>query len=711
MKRVFPIFVLLWITTTAFSATWFVRAGGGNRFSTNVPFGMCTGAADVDYPGTTNNLWSFSQIVALNYAIVDSNGDYEKITTAGTTGVQASIPTWPAHGSSGVTTTDGSATWTSQGAAPFNQACAVNEFPYLWSDNSGSGGAGTWIIAGGDTVVVRNCKVQAYQLNPSGTNCRVGYEGNVNGALPYSWCPGVGFSDCIMPPIPVGTAGAHTRILGQCAFGTYTCTPINDHYPFGTTNETQLFGGFTLNGVLNLQSTQYVDVIGFEITGHTGNCTVHGSPPSSINCPTSPPVGDFANIGILTNNTTANVTLQDVYVHGITSDGMFGPIGGDFTMTRVFVGFNGFVGWSLDDGADTPNAAGSRILASYVTMMGNGCYEEYPIVHTAFPARACYDTNSSGFGDGWSGQDGVLDTFFCDHCNLLYNTKDGYIGPHTQILHSRITNSFAYGNMGAAWKWGEAINGDILFQNNLTVANPWRMAEALPGAAQNFNLSTGLPGSYLSNFNRGNAGMAVLTRTGSVNHYYGSTFIAAGVILFQYGCGFFSPGNIFNQETNCMSVPNVFQGNNVLGYTDPATGSGSPSAFYFVTDTPGTYTFTTAFFNNEFGLKAGTVDPCGPNNITCLDPLMVSEPAQVWPGSEAALDAFNAFGGTGNSFYPASLSPLIHAGTPIAGLTTDFYSIARPGTPSLGAVEPSGIVVPPIVINGVIVVSGNTKIP
>jgi hypothetical protein len=596
---------------------WFVRPDGGTRYSVNVPLGQCDGKADVSYAST------------------------------GGTGV--------------------------------NQHCAFKDPRYMWDDKSGKVGSGAWVIAGGDTVIVR------------GGPWRIGWDG-ATGDTSGNWCYGVGSYTCYNPPMPAGTAAQHTRILGACAFGTYTCTPV-DHYPLTSNNLTQLFGGFSLTWTINLTNTSYVDIEGIEMTTHNGACSHHGAPPYPKACSTDQPLDDYADAAFLTNNATSNITLQDVYIHGFESDGLNGPIGGPITMTRVFAGFNVFAGWNFDDGYDTPDAPGSSITASHVTMEGNGCKEQYPIINVAFPASACWDSSSGGFGDGWSGQDTVLDSFICDHCNLLYNSKDGYIGPHTQILRSQITNSFAYGNMGAAWKWGEAINGTILFQNNLTVANPWRMTEAIPGAAQNFNKSTGLPGSYLTNYNRGNAGIATITRIGSVNHYYGNTFIAAGAILFQYGCGFFTPGNHFNQENSCGSVPNVFENNNVFGYTDPATGSGSPSALYYVTDSPGIYTFTTASFNNEFGLKVGTTDTCGTNNNTCVDPLMVGEPSQTWV-NEAALDVFNP-SLAANAFYPSFGSPLRGAGTPISGLPTDFYGSPRPTPSGLGAVEFAGAIAPP----------------
>jgi hypothetical protein len=41
-----------------------------------------------------------------------------------------------------------------------------------------------------------------------------------------------------------------------------------------------------------------------------------------------------------------------------------------------------------------------------------------------------------------------------------------------------------------------------VFENNLIVGDCYRMSDQLPGAVQNFNVTTGLPGSYLSNYCR-----------------------------------------------------------------------------------------------------------------------------------------------------------------------------------------------------------------
>lgn len=557
-----------------------------------------------------------------------------------------------------------------------NQHCAFNDFRYMWDDFSGLVGAGEWVIAGGDTVVVRGCSALPSQMNPANPTCRIGWDLNNGGGPPNNWCYGVGNYTCYNPPIPAGTATQHTRILGGCAYGAYDCVPVNT-YPLASDNLTQLFGGMGLVWTFNVGSTQYVDIQGIELTTHNGVCTWAGSPAYPRGCSNNPPLDDYAQNGFLFNNTSANIALQDVYVHGFTSAGLDGPIGGAISLTRVFSGFNAFAGWNFQDQSDTPNAAGSSIAASYVTMIGNGCYEQYPIVNTQFPAQACYDDGSDGFGDSWSGQDTNLDTFTCDHCVQMYNTKDGFIGPHAAIKTLTITNSASIGNMGQQWKWGGQVNSTVLFQNNLTVGNCLRMSETIPGAAQNFAESTGLPGSYLSDFCRA-AGdtFDILTQIGSSNSFYGNTIVMADNTGIDYNCGPTGGG-----LSNCGAVPNIWQDNNFLGYT-PASVYEGPGLWYIV---PGSNINITSSYNNEFGIRNG--DTCGTNNITCGDPMLVNEPVQPWPGTETDLDVFNPFV-KGNSFFPASGSPLIGTGIAVPGLTTDYNGVTRPSAPTIGAFEP-----------------------
>jgi hypothetical protein len=539
-----------------------------------------------------------------------------------------------------------------------DEHCAFNDVRYLWMD--GTYGNSAWVISGGDTVVIRGCAALPTQQDRDAPHCRIGWDKATGNDAQNFWCAGVNaFWGCSMPPPPSGTASQHTRILGACAYGTYSCNPVNT-YPYTANNLTQLFGGFNVGAVMYLSGSRYVDVEGLEITSHNGRCTRVGYPQYPSGCSSSAPVSDYANWGIITTNTSSNITLQDLYIHGFTNLGMGGPIGGPFTLTRVSIDFNAFAGWNFDDGKPTPDAPGSSITASQVTMEGNGCLEEYPIVHTQFPALSCWDSNSGGFGDSWSGQDAKLDSFVCDHCVMAYNTKDGFIGPHTAISYLKITNSESYGNMGQQWKWGTLPGSTTIFENNLTVGDCRRMAEPLPGAAPGYN-------RYLTGFCRA-GGDVISFYTAAANSsvlFANNTVVAYSDTVFDVGC---------QPEGACSSVPFTFTNNIFLGYY--LKGAEPPGLFYTVDRS----VKMSASHNIEFGNRSGTGSGCR-GDIICADPRLVGEPAQQGWANQSFLDNFN--------FHPAGGSPAIGRGVAVNGVTSDYYDSPRPNPPSIGAVEPS----------------------
>ncbi len=547
-----------------------------------------------------------------------------------------------------------------------NRHCAFNDFRYMWDDKSGKVGAGAWIIAGGDTVIIRGCTAGPKQSNPSNPHCRMGWDAPT-GTGDNLWCYGVGSYTCFNPPIPSGTAAQHTRILGQnyanCNVGGATNPK---QY---ASNLTQIFGGFSLKYTLNLSAARYVDVECLEITSHNGQCTKGGYPAYPRGCSGNQPLDDFDDEGIRTDNKTANITLQDVYIHGENDAGLFGPIGGPITMTRVFSGFNGKVGWQFDDGNNTPDAPGSSIIASYVTMIGNGCYEEYPVKHD-FPAQVCYDDGSNGFGDAWSGQDTDLDTFVCDHCVIAYNTKDGFIGPHTNIHTLTVTNSQSYGNMGAQWKWNNAPGGTVTFENNLTIGNCARFKDPIPGAPHSYAAASGVPGAYLSDYCRaGGNTVAINSQPNSHLLFANNTFVNYLESFFLLGCG---PSSN-NRNGSCGTTSFVFTNNIFLGYY--LKGGEAPGLFY-IDDRS---IKVTSNHNIEFGKRGGSGDSCR-GDIICSDPRLENQPPQQGWGNQTFLDNF--------SFYPKSDSPAVRHGVSVNGIATDFYGVARPSPPSIGAVEP-----------------------
>ena len=533
-----------------------------------------------------------------------------------------------------------------------NQHCAFNDFRFLYDDQTSQNWA--WVIAGGDTVIVR------------GGPYRVGIDNATNApnANGKSWCIGSGSVPygCYNPTIPAGTASQHTRILGE------------NYASCGQSNMTQLFGGFGDITTLNLSGAQYVDVACLELTRHS-QCIQAGQPAYPSPCNTNyPGIDDYASYGIVMTTTTQNVTLTDLWIHGFPLTGIQGPIGGAITLSRVNISFNGFAGWNFDDGYDTPDAPGSSINASYVSMIGNGCNQEYPIVH-AFPAVSCYDSNSGGFGDSWSGQDTPLASFTCDHCIQAYNTKDGFIGPHTQITNLAITNSQSYGNMGQQWKWGTSPNSTTTFANNLTIGNCQRMSQQLPGAPINYNAATGTQGAYLSLFCRA---------AGDIFSFYSA---ANSSVLFAFNTTVGYSATMFDlacDTTNtCSSTPYIFRDNIMVGFLQPTydpTNANVPGLYYFRDSSDG----VTEDHNLYFNMRNGS---CSSPGDICSDPLFVNEPPLTLV-SESQLDNFN--------FNLSSTSPAIGTGVAITGITTDFNGNPRPNPPAIGAVElQTGMLPPP----------------
>jgi len=339
-------------------------------------------------------------------------------------------------------------------------------------------------------------------------------------------------------------------------------------------------------------------------------------------------------------------------------------------MTRVYSGFNASAGWNFDDGSSTPDAPGSSINANYVTMIGNGCYEEYPIKH-GFPARACYDDNSGGFGDAWSGQDTDLDSFTCNHCVQAYNTKDAFMGPHTLIKKLLIENSESYGNMGAQWKWNNTPNATTTFINNLTIGNCARFQEQIPGAPQNFNRTTGLGGSYLSDYCRaGGNTVAISTQPNSHILFANNTMVDYYETVFLLSCGTVKN----NRPGTCGTTSFMFTNNIFLGYY---LKGAEPPGLYYLDDHS---IKVTASHNIEFGNRSRTGDSCR-GDIICSDPQLVGQPPQQAWTNQTFLDNFN--------FHPAGSSPANGHGVAVSGVTTDYYGSARPNPPSIGAVEPT----------------------
>ena len=625
-----------------------------------------------------------------------------------------------------------------------NQHCAFNDIRYLWVDGSSNG---SWILSGGDTAIVAN-------TYPSGqTGWRIGnLNGNSSGRLfdNYSGYPS-GSGSGAMPPVPSGTSGAHTRILGA-NYAACSTTRTENGAPYqiaDPTKTTQIFGGWNAWEVVTLAGSKFVDVDCMEITDHS-SCVSYGAfLPTQCNGG-SFPLDDFAGTGINVNYLTSDITLQDLNIHGFPASGVGGEIGGAFTLTRMRAAFNGFAGWNFDANG-TANYPTSGITASYAIMEWNGCNEQYPIVDT-YPATYCYDTLGGGFGDGFSGQNSSMAYFHGDHMLMDHNVKDPFFGPHTEINDVLLTDSLAYANMGQTWKWNSGINGTAKFTNNLTVNDCYRMSKPITGAPSTFN-------TYLSAYCRSDGvALAVVLPINGSFEMDNDTFVSGSpATTIDFTCWYvITAGTLGAGGTGYQVGDVLYAGGSGAQFTVTSIGGGGVITGLSLTaqgqtTQPAPYTDTYVGGGHGTGatinITTTTAGACngGPRIIRNMAFFGMTDPLNPnWSGSPPGLFCYSSCNGTAGTFseadwtvrsnnlywgfkvnsalctgtaeqcaspnfisqpattvtdetqfdnfnfYPSDTSPLIVAGVTVSGITTDYFGVTRPSPPTIGAVEPAG---------------------
>jgi hypothetical protein len=514
-----------------------------------------------------------------------------------------------------------------------NQHCAFNDPRYLYTDGSGS--AYTWLIAGGDSVVVRDGPWRIGQ--DAATGC--------------SFANDCAADRATIPPLPSGTAQAPTLFLGE-------------NYASCST-KTQLFGGYTVNGVFDLSGSHDARINCLELTDHS-QCSRAGSMP--VACDTSI-IDDYAKNGIITDVNTHDITLEDLDIHGFEGNGVVGPIGGVLNATRVRVAFNVECGWEFDDGSSTKSVNG-QVNWSQVTIEGNGCDEEYPIVD-AFPAAYCYDDQNGGYGDAVGTPDTQIN-FHVDHSIIRYNTQDGFDVLHTAGSNITVTDSMFYGNMGQQVKLGPMAA--VVVQNNLVLTNCARMSAPLTGAPPGYNAG-------LSDFCRADAGVAMTRRGdnagGGTYVFQNNDFVGyAGDAMFEVAA---CTDTFLDEQTTDCNTPNiVFQNNLVVGspyvLMQYHYGELPPSGTAASDSAP----FSTLNHNIYYNVR---ICPTETDSV-CTDPRIAGEPdvTGTVPIAEPLFDAVT---------FQLTMASTNAIGTGIAipGLTTDYAGNARPNPPSIGAYE------------------------
>jgi hypothetical protein len=525
-----------------------------------------------------------------------------------------------------------------------NQDCPFKDIRYLFFDGRYTTTYQPWIIAGGDIV-----HIAPGQL-------RVGYETGANNG----YVDAAGYDIAVagnpftsgMPPPPSGTAAQHTQFIGA-----------------GSTL-TQIFAGYGAYAALDLGSSAFVDVIGIEFTRHS-QCIIFGSPAVPSNCSSSTPLDDYAKNGLTTNPGTHDILLQDLNIHGFTSRGIIGPIGGIVTATNVTVSTNGGAGWDFDDGNSTPSI-NAQLIADGLIIEWNGCNQAYP----GPGAISCYGQSSGGYGDGIGTPTGTCISATVKNSIFRYNTQDGYDMLHNDTGNCKQTVSYtmAYGNNGQQFKWGNANSGSTLTYSTI-VANCFRLSAPFPGQPAGYNAN-------LQDFCRAGDAIALNFIQGTTMTLDHDTIITTAPVTLDIACV---------DNSTCSNSVLKFTNNIVRGYSDPNlsyNGHGAPAGWCLQGCNSSTLPMGTITSTNNVWYGLANFTPAAGEVVA--DPLFVNQPPSFV--NQATLDNYNTNLTSGSPAVsmgagaPGTIVDVGTGGTPPPTVTLSSITVTpNPGTVVVGA--------------------------
>ena len=527
-----------------------------------------------------------------------------------------------------------------------NQPCAMGNLRYLWADGVSSAHE-QWMIGPGDTVIVRQ-KPDGYNLGNDQQHPEFG--GKV--AVPIN-CAGNG--DCYMPTIPSGTAEQHTRILGE-----------NYASCHADSAKTQVLVSWGAKNGINVRDSQFVDVQCLDITDHAA-CAYSGS--YSTNCNKN---SNYGLSGILESALTASVTYTDLFIHGLSYEGIHGATGAGVVADYVHIRAVPSAGIDMDD---VPHGLGNISVAGGFTMNNSitefvGCVEEYPVVHN-YPYIECRDSETGGYGDGF-GTASTTGSWSFDNDIWRYNFQDGLDLLHSGLQSLTVTNSQSYGNDGQAYKIGSA--DQVIFRNNVAIENCKRIGQVIGDEPA----SSIVPGVNLC---RADGGWVVLAFTPSGTYtVQNNTFVGYGDVALGYTC--VAGGD------NCSTANTTLQNNIFLSYSDNGYNEGQSAAPFCAAVGSGDCDTAPALFppnqgwatrsnNLYYNFRRGCPSLSKKKEI-CADPRFLNEPA-LRISAESAMDPID--------LRLSFDSPAIGAGIPVEGLTKDISGVDRLNPPSIGAFE------------------------
>lgn len=481
-----------------------------------------------------------------------------------------------------------------------NQPCAWDH-PFRALQPSGEyGQPGVMRISGGDTLLIAPGSYRIGYGAPGAENCQSS----------YPW-------DCVMPPIPGGPDPAHpTRILGK-------------GWDSGCPSPPELWGTERAAYILAFTGTQNVEIACLKLTDHATCADAHtGGLACNVE---SFPYGDWAMTGLYAVD-AANVTLRDLDIHGLARAGVWAGRLRDWTVERVRIAGNGWVGWDGDVEGDDSNTG--TLIFRHWTVEWNGCVETYP----GEQPSGCWAQTAGGYGDGvGTGETGGH--WVIEDSAFLHNTSDGLDLLYTRVPGSliEIRRTLAKDNAGNQLK----TNGPTVIENSIIVGN--------------CGYFEGKPFTYHVDNCRayGNA-LALALQPGNSVTVTNNTLTSEGDCLVEVIC-----------EGNCTGAESARMRNNIfLGQTDFLQPFEQTCLVYWENFPADPVNTDYAVIHNVKG------DPCpvGSHDI-CQGPGLVNE-------TLASFDAHLREG-----------SPAINAGSATDAPAEDFDGRSRDAQPDIGAYE------------------------
>lgn len=291
-------------------------------------------------------------------------------------------------------------------------------------------------ILGGDTLIIAP---GSYMIGYS-AQAREAYGSNVCDAN-YSY-------DCVPQAVPSGPDPEHTTVIkgASCAA------------------KPELWGTQGASHVLSLDGSSNVRLECLELTDHSP-CILFYKPDARFACNRSwgADVGTWASTGLHAQD-SGRVTLRDLNIHGLASNGINAGRLHDWTVQRLTIRANGWSGWDGDLGGNDHSSTDSgKLVFDQLTVSWNGCAEKYP----ATTIINCWGQEEGGYGDGfgeaWTGGDWVF-----TRADIHDNTQDGL-----DLLYSngtgstKVVRSRFFGNAGNQVK----ISGPSTILNSIVVGN------------------------------------------------------------------------------------------------------------------------------------------------------------------------------------------------------------------------------------------------